>query len=57
MKRDARAAARDNLRNAWAALRMIREAVEQLGPPGAMPSREAVLKLYGPEPVPRDQAD
>jgi hypothetical protein len=37
--------------NAWAALRMIRETVETLGPPGILPSEEAVLALYGPEPV------
>ena len=30
---------------------MIRETVEALGPPGILPSREAVLQLYGPEPV------
>ena len=37
----------ENYRNAWTALRMIREAVETLGPPGIMPSEEAVLALYG----------
>lgn len=30
---------------------MIREAVETLGPPGAMRSEEAVLATLGPEPV------
>jgi hypothetical protein len=30
---------------------MIREAVETLGPPGVLPSRDAVLMLHGPEPV------
>ena len=38
-----------NYRNAWAGLRMIREAVETLGPPGVLPSGEAVISLYGPE--------
>jgi len=37
--------------NSWAALRMIRETVETLGPPGILPSEEAVLAIYGPEPV------
>jgi hypothetical protein len=39
-----------------AAIRMIREAVETLGPPGVLPSEEAVLQLYGPEPVHEAQA-
>jgi hypothetical protein len=43
--------ARENVQNAWAGLRMIRETIETLGPPGALPSEEAVLRLYGPEPV------
>jgi hypothetical protein len=34
-----------------AALRMIRETIEEHGPPGILPSEEAVLQLYGPEPV------
>ena len=34
-----------NYRNAWAGLRMIREAVETLGPPGVLPSGEAVISL------------
>jgi hypothetical protein len=37
-------------------MRMIREAVETLGPPGVLPSEEAVLALYGPEPVHEGQA-
>jgi hypothetical protein len=42
------AAARDVTRESWiAALLMIREAVETLGPPGILPSKEAV----GPEPT------
>ena len=47
--------ARENLRSAWTALRMIREAVETLGPPGAMRSEEAVLATLGPEPT--DEAE
>ena len=43
--------ARENVQNAWAGLRMIRETIETLGPPGALPSEEAVLRRYGPEPV------
>jgi len=41
----------ENMQNAWAALRMIRDTVETLGPPGILPSEEAVLQLHGPEPV------
>lgn len=40
----------------WAALRMIRETVEQVCPPGVLPSGEAVLILYGPEPIHEGQA-
>jgi len=36
------AAASENHRDAWAALAMIREAIETLGPVGALPSSEAV---------------
>lgn len=39
---------RANLREAWAALAMIREAVETLGPVGAMPSEEAVNAFIAP---------
>lgn len=42
--------------NAWAALRMIRETIERLGPPGALMSEDAVLLRYGPEPVHEGQA-
>ena len=35
---------------------MIREAVETLGPPGVLPSGEAVISLYGPEPIQEAQA-
>jgi hypothetical protein len=47
---------RENYQNAWAALRMIRETIERLGPPGALPSRDAVLIEYGPEPTHEGQA-
>jgi hypothetical protein len=46
----------ENYRNASQALRMVRETIETLGPPGALPSEEAVLKLYGPEPIHEGQA-
>jgi hypothetical protein len=46
----------ENYRNAWAGLRMIREAVEELGPVGVLPSQEAVIGRYGPEPVHEAQA-
>jgi hypothetical protein len=46
------AVARQETRESWsAALLMIRETVETLGPPGTLPSQDAVLQLYGPEPV------
>ena len=41
----------ENYRNAWAGLRMIREALEELGPVGVLPSQEAVIGRYGPEPI------
>ena len=47
---------RENVANFRAALRMIREAVETLGPVAALPSEEAVVTLYGPEPVHEAQA-
>jgi hypothetical protein len=46
----------ENYRNAWAGLRMIREAVEELGPVGVLPSPEAVIGKYGPEPIHEAQA-
>ncbi len=46
----------ENYRNAWQALRMVRETIETLGPPGALPSEEAVLKLYGPQPIHEGEA-
>ena len=41
----------ENCCDCLAAIRMIREAVQTLGPPEVLPSEEAVLQLYGPEPV------
>jgi hypothetical protein len=38
----------ENMQNAWAALRMVREAVETLG---ILISEEEVLAQYGPEPI------
>ena len=46
----------ENYRNAWAGLRMIRDAVEELGPVGVLPSQEAVIGRYGPEPIHEAQA-
>jgi hypothetical protein len=46
----------ENYRNAWKGLHMIREAVETLGPPGVLPAQEAVITLYGPEPIHEAQA-
>ncbi|RUV66740.1 MAG: hypothetical protein EOR30_34365 [Mesorhizobium sp.] len=34
-----------------AALRLIRMAIEETCPAGVLPSEEAVLGLYGPEPI------
>jgi hypothetical protein len=46
------AEARKETRESWsAALRMIRQTVETLGPPGILPSQDAVVEHYGPEPV------
>jgi hypothetical protein len=45
-----------NYRNAWQGLRMIRETIETLAPPGVLPSQEAVVTLYGPEPIHEAQA-
>lgn len=56
MTEDEREASRENMANARAALRMIRETIETLGPPGALPSEEAVLLLYGPEPLHETEA-
>jgi hypothetical protein len=40
----------------WAALNLVRVALESVAPPGVLPSKEAVLKLYGPEPVHEGEA-
>lgn len=48
---DEQRAAISTRENYAAALRMIREAIETLGPVGILPSPDAVLLLYGPEPV------
>jgi hypothetical protein len=45
-----------NYRQAWQALAMIREAVETLGPSGAVMSPDGVLRKYGPEPIHEAQA-
>ena len=42
---------RQGAQNGKAALRMIRETVETLGPVGVLMSEEAVIGHYGPEPV------
>jgi hypothetical protein len=47
MPSDAEVAERVTQSNAWAALSMIRETVETLGPPGILPARTTL----GPEPV------
>lgn len=46
----------ENYRNAWDGLRLIREAVETLRPPGLLSFQEAVVTLYGPEPIHEAQA-
>jgi hypothetical protein len=56
MKDEQRDRWRENYQNALTAFRMIRETIETLGPPGALPSNEAVLLLYGPEPIHEGQA-
>ena len=56
MTDDERETWRANLANARAALGMIREAIEAHAPPGTLPSEEAVLGLYGPEPTDEAQA-
>ncbi|UVC12883.1 PAC2 family protein [Mesorhizobium onobrychidis] len=46
----------ENIRNAWAALKLVRMAIEQTCPAGVLPSEEAVLLLFGPEPVHEGEA-
>jgi hypothetical protein len=48
--------ANENIRNAWAALRLVRAAIELSCPAGVLPSEEAVLLLYGPEPIHEGEA-
>jgi hypothetical protein len=45
-----------NLHNPWAGLKLIRMAIEQTCPAGVLPSEEAVVLLYGPEPVHEGEA-
>ncbi|MGX9571851.1 hypothetical protein [Mesorhizobium sp. f-mel] len=35
----------------WTALHMVLMAIEETCPAGVLPSEEAVLLLYGPEPI------
>jgi hypothetical protein len=44
------AAGRANLHELWAALALIRQAIEELAPVGAMRSSETVMGADGPEP-------
>ncbi|CAH2397083.1 PAC2 family protein [Mesorhizobium escarrei] len=44
------------IRSAWAALKLVRMAIEQTCPAGVLPSEEAVLLLHGPEPVHEGEA-
>ena len=44
------AVCRENRRDLWAAMALIREVIEELAPVGAMRSREAVVAAHGPEP-------
>lgn len=46
----------ETIQNAWAALKLVRMAIEQACPAGVLPSEEAVLLLYGPEPVHEGEA-
>ncbi|RWQ48206.1 MAG: hypothetical protein EOS84_26755 [Mesorhizobium sp.] len=39
-----------------AALKLVRLAIEQTCPAGVLPSEEAVLLLYGPEPIHEGEA-
>ncbi|PAQ01554.1 PAC2 family protein [Mesorhizobium mediterraneum] len=48
--------AHDNTQNAWAALKLVRMAIEETCPAGVLPSEDAVLLLYGPEPVHEGEA-
>ncbi len=48
--------AQDNICNDWAALKLVRMAIEQTCPASVLPSEEASLLLYGPEPVHEGEA-
>lgn len=39
-----------------AALKLIRMTIEQVCPPGVLPSEEYVIGLYGPEPIHEGEA-
>ncbi|PAQ08436.1 hypothetical protein CIT26_15925 [Mesorhizobium temperatum] len=43
-------------RNERAGLKLVRMAIEQTCPVGVLPSEEAVLLLYGPEPIHEGEA-
>jgi hypothetical protein len=47
---------RDNYENALAGSAYDPRGDETLGPPGVLPSKEAMLMLYGPEPIHEGQA-
>ena len=44
------AVGRANLQELWQALTLIRDAIEELAPVGAMRSSEAAMGAHGPEP-------
>ncbi|TIP22884.1 MAG: hypothetical protein E5X67_35560 [Mesorhizobium sp.] len=46
----------ETIQNAWAGLKLVRMAIEQTCPAGVLPSEEAVLLLYGPQPVHEGEA-
>ncbi|WP_245319180.1 PAC2 family protein [Mesorhizobium temperatum] len=46
----------ETIQNAWAGLKLVRMAIEKTCPAGVLPSEEAVLLLYGPEPIHEGEA-
>ncbi|TJW42367.1 MAG: hypothetical protein E5W83_21785 [Mesorhizobium sp.] len=48
--------AQETSRSERAGLKLVRVAIEQTCPAGVLPSEEAVLLLYGPEPVHEGEA-
>ncbi|TIL70538.1 MAG: hypothetical protein E5Y65_17535 [Mesorhizobium sp.] len=46
----------ETIQNAGAGLKLVRMAIEQTCPAGVLPSEEAVVLLYGPEPVHEGEA-